>query len=275
MKKTDLHQEVKNLVLTFIGNKEISQNQCAETLNVSAATITNLLKDNFDLVNEPILLKIKSYFYTKNWTAIETSNFVTIQDSCKDARENNKMIGIIGFAGAGKTFALRHYYENHALTYLVTCSRSMKTKQFLAEVLRSLGINFLASDYEMTKRIIDELNKKNTPIILIDEASKLSPNSLMYIQDIWDGIEGNGGIILAGVEYLLTNIKKGSDRNKIGMPEIYSRVNQWISLVEPLKSEITSLCKNNGIVDKEMIKGLYRLGNFRLIRNAIQNSNNI
>lgn len=271
MEKQELRQEVKTLVETFLNTKQISQNVMAEMLGVSAATITNLLNENWEKLNESMLLKIRSYFSTKNWTAIETSNFTTIQDRCNEARNQNKMIGIVGYAGAGKTFALRKYYENHSNTYLVTCSRAMRNKQFLAEILKGFGVSFLASDYEMTKRIIEEINKRKNALLIIDEASKLSANSIMYIQDIWDGVEDNAGIILAGVEYLLSNIKKASDKNKVGMPEFFSRVNQWQSLIEPKRVEINSLCEHNGITDKNTIKTLYRLSNFRLIRNAIQN----
>ena len=271
MKQSPLYNEVKNLIQNFLENKKISQNNCAEIVGVSPATITNLLNDNWELINTSILLKIRSHFDTSGWKAIETTNFTTIHATCLEARNNKKMIGIIGFSGAGKTFALRRYFDSNENTYLVTCSRAMSTKQFLAEILKNLGISFLASGYEMTKRIIDELNKKNAPLLLIDEASKLSPNSLMYIQDIWDGIEGNGGIVIAGVEYLLNNLKKNADKNKIGMPEVYGRINQWQMLKEPKRNEISTLCKLNGVSDPEAIKGLYRLGNFRLVRNAIHN----
>jgi hypothetical protein len=120
--------------------------------------------------------------------------------------------------------------------------------------------------------IIDELNQKQSPILLIDEASKLSPTALMYLQDIWDGIEDNGAIILAGVEYLLTNIKKGAERNKIGMPEFYGRVNRWVHLQQPQKEEVNAICESNGFTDEKMIKTMYRFSNFRFIRNVILNT---
>ena len=271
MEKPVLQQHVKQLIENFIDKKDISQNKVAELLGVSPATITNVIKENWERLNESMLFKIRSFFDTKEWTAISTANFETIQNKCFEARSKKRMIAIVGFAGSGKTFALRSYYSNNSNTYLVTCSRSMRTKQFLGEILKSLGVSMLASDYEMKNRIVDELNKKNAPLLIIDEASKLSASALMYMQDIWDGIEDTGGIILAGVDYLLTNLKKASDKNKIGMPELYSRISQWQTLIEPSKAEINSLCQHNGVQNKEVIKALYRLGNFRLVRNAIEN----
>lgn len=271
MKKDELQQEVKFLIKNLLEQKKVSQNKLAEMMDVSPATISNILNDYWERVNESMFLKIKGFFKQKNWVLIETTNFSSIQENCDKARKRNCMIGIVGYAGAGKTTALQNYYENNTNTFMVTCARTMRTKQFLSEILKSLGLNYLASDYEMVRMIIDEMNKKESPLLIIDEASKLSPNALMYLQDIWDGIEANGGIVIAGVEYLLLNIKKGADKNKIGMPEFYGRVTQWQHLAAPSKKEIEVICKHNGIEDQEQIKTLSRLSNFRMVRNGILN----
>lgn len=273
MKNPDLQSEVRQLICNYIEQKKVSQNKLAETLGFSPATISNIINEFWERVNEKTLIKIKSFFKTRDWTIVETTNFLTIQDNCNEARTRKMMVGIVGYTGAGKTTALRYCYENNQNTFLVTCGRTMRTKQFLAEILRSMGITFVASDYEMVRTIIDELNKLNEPLLIIDEASKLSPNALMYIQDIWDGIETNSGLVLAGVEYLLNNIKKGAERNKIGMPEFYGRVAKWQHLIKPSRKEIESICMNNGITEPTAIKNMYRLDNFRHVRNGILNIN--
>lgn len=271
MKKEALQQEVKELISNHLKNKKVSQNKLAEMVGVSPATISNIQNEFWERVNESMLLKIKSFFKTKGWAIIETNNFLIIQNSCRDARKRKMMTGIIGFSGAGKTTALQNYYSNNTNTFMITCARTMRTKQFLGEILKSLGVNYVASDYEMVRMIIEVMNKKDEPLLIIDEASKLSPNALMYIQDIWDGIEHNAGILLAGVEYLFDNLKKGADRNKIGMPEFYGRVSLWQHLQEPKKDEIEAICVNNGVTDISDIKSMYRLGNFRYVRNSILN----
>lgn len=271
MKKEALQQEVKGLISKHLQNKKVSQNKLAEMVGVSPATISNIQNEFWERVNESMLLKIKSFFKTKGWAVIETANFLIIQESCINARKRKMMTGIIGFSGAGKTTALQSYYSNNTNTFMITCARTMRTKQFLGEILKSLGVNYIASDYEMVKMIIEVLNKKENPLLIIDEASKLSPNALMYVQDIWDGIEHNAGIVLAGVEYLFDNLKKGADRNKIGMPEFYGRVSLWQYLQEPTKGEIEAICQNNGVTEISEIKTMYRLGNFRYVRNSILN----
>lgn len=205
------------------------------------------------------------------WNLISTHNFDAIQKHCNSARQRTTLLAVVGYAGAGKTTALEHYHENNANTYLVTCARAMKSKQFLSSILLALDIYYLASDYEMCQKIIVELKNKKGSLLMIDEASKLSPNALMYVQDIFDGIEGTSGIIIAGVEYLYENIKKSAEKNKVGMPEFFSRVGQWLELEPPTPKEIEAICLNNDFTDKEKIKLITRLKNFRMTRNSIQN----
>lgn len=271
MKKEALQQKVKELVVNLLQNKEVSQNKLAEMIGISPATLTNLLKERWEKFNESMLIKIYSYFTPNNWNLVETTNFETIYCRCDEARNKKSLIALIGYAGAGKTATIRNYYENNPDTYLVTCAKNMRTKQFLSEILKSLGVSYLASDFEMTKTIIEELNKKQAPLLIIDEASKLSSTHLMYIQDIWDGIEPNCGLILAGVDYLLTNVKKQAEKNKIGMPEFYSRVSMWQYLSPPTKEEIKSICIANGIEDKNALQAICKLKNFREVKHAIKN----
>lgn len=271
MKKETLHEEVKQLILELIEKKQVSQQKLSEMLGVSSATISNIINDRHDRFQESMLLKIKAYFNTKDWNLIETSNFANIQKQCDQARYRHCLIGIVGYSGAGKTTALQNYYATNTDTFMVTCGRSMRTKQLLAEILKALGVNYVASDYEMVRMVIEELNKRENPLLIIDEASKLSSNALMYIQDIHDGTDNNAGIIIAGVDYLLTNLKKNADRNKAGMPEFYGRVALWQHLDNPTRKEIEAVCTNNGLDEPSVIRDIVRLGNFRQVRNSILN----
>lgn len=271
MKNEALQQEVKELISNYLQVKNLSQNELAKMTDVSPATISNIINEVWERVNEKMLLKIKSFFNKKEWVIIETNNFLTVNNCCNNARKNKTMTAIIGCAGSGKTTGLSFYNSKNPNTFLVTCARTMRTKQLLAEILKSLGVNYFASDYDMVRMIIEVLNKKENPLLIIDEASKLSSNALMYIQDIWDGIEMNSGLVLAGVEYLYENLKKNAERNKIGMPEFYSRVSLWQYLQEPSKQEIEAICINNGVTNPVEIKKMYYLSNFRYVRNVIFN----
>lgn len=269
MERNELEYSVKELITEYISLKKVSQNKMAELLNINNGTLSKIMNGKFDSISNEMFLKIKSFFKQKSWILINTRNFVAIQEQCKKAREQRQMIGIIGYTGAGKTTALYNYYTQHPETYFVTCRRSMRTKQLLVEILKALGINYIASDYEMCCLIIDTLNKKNNALLILDEASKLNPTALMYLQDIWDGIESNSGIIIAGVEYLYTHLKRDAEKGKIGVPEFFGRVCSWVNLEEPTKSEINAIVENNSFNPQEILK-IRGFKNFRQLKNVIQ-----
>ncbi|MCT3700774.1 hypothetical protein HZQ90_18105 [Elizabethkingia anophelis] len=97
---------------------------------------------------------------------------------------------------------------------------------------------------------------------------------MMYLQDIWDGIEHNAGLILAGVEYLYTNMKKSAERNKQRIPEFYGRITSWLELTEPTSKEIKAICQYNGIDNPDEVIGITGLKNFRYVKNIIKNLKN-
>ena len=61
---------------------------------------------------------------------IDTRNFTIITNTCNDAKNQSKMIAVIGYPGAGKTTALIHYYGQSPNTFYVKVQPSMKPKMF-------------------------------------------------------------------------------------------------------------------------------------------------
>ncbi len=271
MKNQTQAQEVRMLIVKHIEQKQISQNELSKQLSVSSATISNIINERWDRVKDSMLLSIKGKLNPQRWQISNTANFQNIISICDESRRYKRMVSIIGFTGAGKTTALTHYYKKNANTYMVTCKKSMRPKQLFQQILLSLGINYTGTIYEIIERITEEMNSKENPLLIMDEVSKLGQINLMYLQDLWDSIEHNAGVVLAGVEYFKSNLKKAVERSKMGMPEFYGRVSIWQELFKPTKAEITSICMANGVEDTSIIQRLVRLQNFRLVHNAIQN----
>ncbi len=113
----------------------------------------------------------------------------------------------------------KEYYRSEKNTYLVTCGKSMTAKQLLQHLLREMGIAFHGTIHEIIERITLELNKQHDPLLIIDEAGKLSQLVMEYLHDLQNATEHNCGMVMAGVGYFKDNLKKASDNNKEGMPE--------------------------------------------------------
>ena len=263
-----MKNELKKLIEDTISSKKISQNQLAKKLGVSNGTISNILNDHWERINETMITNLLSQLRNKfKLQLIETANFQNVWDTCEKARKYKRLMTIVGREGAGKTVALNQYNDRYPNTYKITCIRLMKPKEFLQEILKSLGVTFTGSLYEMILKIAYELNKKNDPVLLIDEISAMSISHLIYIKDLWDLIENNCGIVLCGQPYFLTNLENAVQKCKIQMPEFYSRISYFVHLKSITRSELKAICKINEIENIDFNS----VPNFRVLGNIIKN----
>ncbi|OKL40275.1 AAA family ATPase [Pontibacter flavimaris] len=271
MQKENLIQQARQLINDFTGKKELSKSKLARKLGIAAAVLTHI-ENNPALVSEEMLLTIINGLKPESsFNILSTSNYTTVHAICEDARQRRKLVGIIGYPGAGKTTALQSYYRSHKNIYYVECKNSMNRKQFLHAVLTEMGIQFMGTVYDMVRLISQELNSKESPLLIIDEAGKMSPNLILDLHDLRNATMHNAGIVMSGCEYFKKNMEKAAEKDKQGYPEFYSRVMNWPVLNRPTKAEIVAISKSNGIQDEETIKALCRLRNYRELENAIKN----
>ncbi len=275
MTKVNKNIEIKKAVNEFVNQKDISKSELAKLIGISPATLSHLENERWDLLSDEMAIKIWNYVRPILWNLIRTSNFDATFKICNDAKKNGKMVGIIGYTGAGKTTALTEYYRTKKNVYLITCKKSMKPRQFFEKLLKQLGIDYTGTIFDMIEKASEQLNSKNSPLLIIDEAGKLSPTLLLYLHDLRDNTLHHAGIVMAGVDYFKTNLIKAVTKQKEGMPEFYSRVIMWYDLRTPNKSEIEAICKANGLEDTEIIndllRGEHKVKDYRELYNSITN----
>ena len=246
----------------------------ARRLKVNPAIFTHLFKENADeLLSDEMLLKIINDLRPKMlFKKVDTANHATIQNICKEEKRKHRFVCILGYPGAGKTAGLDHYNRHNGNVWVIECNSVMNRKQFFGEILSKMGINFKrGSLYDMIAAIITELNQKENPLLIFDEASKLRQTILLDLHYLRNATMQNAGIILAGVDYFYENLLKAAQRDKEGIPELLSRLQAKYTLEPPTKAEITEICKANGVTDEQTIKEFVRIKNFRELSNAILN----
>lgn len=205
---------------------------------------------------------------------VGTRNFTIVSNTCKDARNQSKMIAIIGYPGAGKTTALLHFYKKNENTFYVKVLPSMSPRVFYSTILQNMGIPDQQNGvtlHSLIQKIAFNLNNSNGKnLLIIDEAGKFTKRMLEYIHELRDLTEESTGIILAGPDYFKSNLHKWNNKNLDGMPEIFRRIQNWQHLKKPNKSEVIAICEAYGLTEKTTSDRLFGLcKNFGELHNQI------
>lgn len=269
-------QAIANKLAIYVERFD-SQNKASKSLkNVSSATISQVLNHKWELIADEMWRNIASQIgYTANeWVAVETGDYRLLNTVLDSARNNSTVFAVVGDAGTGKTFALRNYAENNKRAYLLQCNEYWNRKTFIQELLTAMGRDY--SGYtvnEMIGEVVRALKTQQKPLIIMDEADKVSDQVLYFFITLYNQLEDHCAIVMCATDHLSKRIKRGLKLNKKGYKEIYSRIGRKFVELEGLStSDITSVCVANGITDKARIREVIEDSEYdlRRVRRKIQ-----
>ena len=201
---------------TYVDSKE-SQNAAAKSLRgVSAATVSQILNGNWDL----------------------------------------NSVAVTGDAGCGKSQAIKVYAGSNRNVIALSCSEYWNRKEFLGELLQSLGTEPGGSTVaDMMREAIRQLKRREGVLIVLDEADKLSDQVLHFFITIYNKLEDTVGIVLCATQYLKKRIERGVVNNRKGYKEIYSRIGRkFIPMPVVNRGDIKAVCTANGLEDRREIE---------------------
>lgn len=253
-----------------------SQNQAATSLKaVSSATISQILNNNWDLIKDTMWRNVASQIgYVENqWQAVETNTFKEITHLLSDAQTYSNVFAITGNAGTGKSFALKQYVASHKRAFLLSCNEYWNRNDFLKELLTTMGRDYSGLTVsEMMSEAVRILKSQDQPIIMMDEADKLSDQVMFFFITIYNQLEDHCGIVLIATDHLEKRIKRGMTLNRKGYKEIYSRVGRnFIELNEIGITDVAQVCHANNIKNKAQIKDIFKQseGDLRRVKRKI------
>lgn len=254
-------KQIQDKLQAYISAKG-SQNKAANTMpGVSSATISQVLNNNWEKINNQMWRKIGAYvgWAAKTWEAVQTRDYKKLNFLLEQSQDNSVVYAITGEAGTGKSFTLKSYASSHNHTYLLSCNEYWNRKYFLSELLTSMGRDYSGLTVaEMMMEAVSLLKKQECPLIIFDEADKLSDQVLYFFITLYNQLEDHCGLVLIATDHLKKRIKRGLKLNKKGYKEIYSRVNRkFIELSGPGVTDITQICLANGIENKQLIKEVF------------------
>ena len=283
MKKTE-KQAIAERLKAYVESKE-SQNKAAKTLKgVSPATVSQVLNGNWELISEDMWRTIATQigYDARKWVVVETEGYDSMYEVLSDAQENALVFAVIGDAGCGKSQAIKVYGERNRNTLVLSCSEYWNRKQFLMELLRSLGVDASGCTVvDMVADAVHQLQRREGVLLVLDEADKLSDQILYFFITLYNQLEDHIGIVLCATQHLEKRIVRGVRNNRKGYREIYSRIaRKFVQMPVVNASDIAAVCMANGITDKKTISEIVDDSDCdlrrvkRLVFAAKQSSNN-
>lgn len=253
--KHEIQERIKEKVNTFG-----SQNRFAESINVSSATISNLLNNNWGKISEAMWNKLATASgYTKDrWQLVETDQMRLCNQLFDLARKQSSTYSLIGRAGNGKTAAARHYSSTHTDVFHVACAQYWNKKTLFSELLKATG----GRPDGMTNRQINEqlvyvISKRKNPLFIIDEVDKLRDELLQIFIDLYNSFEKVApcGMVFMSTPAFKKRMERGLAYSKQGYEELFSRFGRdYMRLPEVKHTDIVKICQANGIPTMEAIE---------------------
>ena len=262
-------EQIKNAINLYCTTKQISKNELATKSGVSGATLSKIENGKWDDIDDKLWRKIEGYITDPlNGKIFSTGDFNSVQKACKTAQKDRLMIGMLADTGVGKTTALTVFSMQKNVFY-VAYAKTMAPKHFFATLLKEMGIAFEGNIYQMVNKISEELNVLSNPLLIIDEAGKLSHTMIMYLHELRNNTIKNCGIVLAGMPYFKSNLVKFSNKQKEGIPEFYRRINVWQTLDGLSRAEINKILDSNGITEPSVRAGMLNKKRFGDLQNEM------
>lgn len=229
-----------------------SQKRAATSLvGVSPATVTQIVTGKWELINEKMWRSIAAQIGVKQtrWNIVETRNYRALSDIFADAQENALVLAVCGEAGTGKSLTAAHYGAENPNVYVLACSEYWNRKTFLRELLRVMGKNPAGDTVgDMVDDVVMALKRRENPLIILDEADKLSDQVLFFFITFYNKLEDYCGIVLMATDYLEKKVRRGLRLNKKGYKEIYSRIGRrFVAMPGLSATDISDVCRANGV----------------------------
>lgn len=284
---TEQQKQQISTALNSAISKGIRGAHIAKAIGVNEAYITQLKKGVFYMssgkgsksqIPDTIVAKMAEYLGVdldrRYWELCHTDQYITVEARLSEARDNSRVVAIIGSTGAGKTYGVDSYMSEHKNegVYRITVGSLHKMGDVLDDLLIAMRLNnakeFFISKGER-RRFISPVLKLRTivrhindlkmsgekPLIIIDEAENFKLNVFGCMKQLYDGLKGISGIAFVGTPKFVDKIEILAQKDRDGMPQFARRVKA--GLRPPIDSDWTQqkrfMTFLHTIVDEQVI----------------------
>lgn len=236
-----------------------SQTKAAGSLkNISVGTVSNILNGLYEKISDDMFRNVASQvknINTPGWQIVETGAYQEITGVLSDAQRWRNVTWVVGEAGCGKSTTSRVYLQEHKEVFYILCSEDMKKGDFVREIARTVGIRTEGCNIrEVWSLILDDIIQMDAPLLVFDEADKLTEPVFHYFVSLYNKLEEKCGVVFLSTDYIAKRISNGLKYRKPGYKEFYSRIGRKFYELEPTDArDVYAICTANGVTEKKDI----------------------
>ena len=255
-------QVIKTALIEYVA-KMGSQAKASNSLkNISTATLNHMINEKWELIKDEMWLNVSNQlkWQLSNWVTVQTKDFKVLTHILNDAKTHSMALGVIAPAGSGKSQTAKSFVEHNKNAFLLSCGEYWNRKHFLAQLLEKMGRDSGGFTVAMMMaEVVRVLKQTQNPLIILDEADKLTDQVLYFFITLYNELEDHCAIILMATNHLEKRIRKGFNNNKKGYNEIFSRIGRKFIQLDGVGSEdVMQVCKANGIESLADIKNIIK-----------------
>lgn len=254
-----------------------SLNKTATALGVSSATLSKITSGKIDDISDDMWRSLSAKLGVsttgkKKWQVAVTTTYKQLMFVLEQSQNESIACAVTGDAGCGKTTTATEYANTHAEVALLTCAEFWNRKKFMISLLTAFGVDSDGMSVgEMMDAIVEKLKRTENPLIILDEADKLSDSILYFFITLYNQLEDCCGIVLMATDFLKKRIEKGVRCCKKGYKEIYSRIGRkFILLPTATLEDVANACSANNVEAEKDINRIWAdaSGDFRRVKRA-------
>lgn len=254
----ELKNEVRDALSAYRDNYG-GTNRAAESLSgVSAATISQILNSKYTNISDDMFTRIAMQigFNFDKWQIHESTAFREITFAMSDAQLYKCCTWVVGDAGCGKSTAGIAYRRTHKHVFYILCSEDMRRGDFVREIAKQVGAPTDSTNLrDILEYAIQMIQFLNNPLLIFDEADKLTDGVFTYFISIYNRLENRAGIIFLSTSHIKRRMETGLRYNKKGYQEVDSRIGRRFFEVDAItQNDIHAICRANDLTDETEIK---------------------
>lgn len=265
-----INEEKKQEICDLLGKyceRYGSRNSAALSLkNVSSSTVSSIMNGRWENISEAMWKSIQTQASDSStggeWQIVEsTQTFKDVFFVLKEAQREKSMIWLTAKAGSGKTVTAEAYRSRNKDVIYVLCDEDMRKSSFANELARAAGMRINTQKLAREKLLIvlDFIAEMDNPIIIFDEADKLSDALLYYFITIYNYLKKKVGIVLLSTNYIQKRMETGLKYDKKGFDEIDSRIGRKFYAGEvPDAHDVYAIGRANGITDDKLLSEIVK-----------------